>query len=103
MGRGPKLIMSSEEFRIEELVEGRALTLIELSHPEVIKIVSHLLCDFHYNPILRKRIEDHLATIPGAKLQFVEGMILGKGGWIERAIERHKQLEGKIEYAPNRE
>ena len=51
-GVGPKEIEATPVYRVEECINGRPLTFLELRNPNVAKQIMHMICDTNYDPDL---------------------------------------------------
>eukprot|EP00347_Sterkiella_histriomuscorum_P000878 403374177 len=57
-GWGPKEIEHTEQYRVEEYIDGRPLTTLELRNPFVAKKAMELICETNYDPTLNSLIRD---------------------------------------------
>lgn len=55
-GLGPKLIEETENYRVEEFIEGRVLTMLELRNPTMQTKIVELLCDTNKDKDLQQLI-----------------------------------------------
>ena len=54
-GIGPQILYDqTPKYRIEEFLEGRVLTFLELNNKLIIESFARKICDFHYNSALKK-------------------------------------------------
>ena len=49
LGLGPKERELNEVYRVEECINGRPLTCLELRNPYIMERMMQLLCQFNYN------------------------------------------------------
>ena len=56
LGLGPKEIDYTDKYRIEEIIEGRTLTFLELTNPTVMRVFAEKICDLNYNESLKKEL-----------------------------------------------
>jgi hypothetical protein len=56
-GLGPKLLYQCEDFRIEEFLDGRPLTIWEMRNPCFITAYANKIFDWHTNKSLRESME----------------------------------------------
>jgi hypothetical protein len=56
-GLGPKEIELGTTYRVEEYIDGRPLTMLELRNPYIVKKIMHMLCETNYDPALTGLIE----------------------------------------------
>ncbi|CDW75206.1 choline kinase [Stylonychia lemnae] len=59
-GKVPKLIYQGTEYRIEEYISGRQLTVFELRNRTIYNKVAEFLCNLHYDFSLRQIADEHL-------------------------------------------
>lgn len=75
-GLGPKEVFLCKEYRVEEGIRGRALSMLELRNPTLMKKIASEMCDFNYNKELHKVAEE----AKGGKHTFF-GDFMGEMGW----------------------
>jgi len=75
-GLGPKEILLTKEYRVEEGIKGRALSMLELRNPCIMKSLANDMCDFNYNKDLHKAATEAKG---GPHLLFNDFM--GETGW----------------------
>jgi len=66
-GMGPKVIVESDDFRIEQFIESRMLTNFELRNRTLMRIFAELLCDFHYS----KNLDSQLVKVEKKEKPFI--------------------------------
>jgi len=57
-GWGPKEIEHSDTYRVEEYIDGRPLTTLELRNPFVAKKAMEMICETNYDSKLNQLIND---------------------------------------------
>jgi hypothetical protein len=67
-GLGPKDIESNNVYRVEEYVDGRVLTMLELRSTVIQRRLAQTLCDINYDEDLNRTIRslrsrDHIQSI----------------------------------------
>lgn len=58
-GLGPLEIESTEQYRVEECIDGRPLTFIEMRNPEIGEQLMVKLCELNYDQGLKKVMKEH--------------------------------------------
>ena len=46
-GLGPRLLHQDQDFRIEQYIEGRPLSIWEMRNPTIMKVITKAIYDFH--------------------------------------------------------
>lgn len=55
-GDGPFCFYQGKEFRIEEYLHGRTISIFELKHPEIVKKIMIQLAKFHSNKVIQSEV-----------------------------------------------
>ena len=88
-GIGPKEIELTSEYRVEEFINGRPLTVLELRNPFIAEKLMHMICELNYNP-------DLLTLIKGAKTlgsnHSTDHIYDLEKGWYQRYIKEARPL-----------
>lgn len=58
IGLGPVQIERTDVYRVEEYIQGRALTMTELRNPLLIKKCVEGICDLNYNKDLNRLVKE---------------------------------------------
>ena len=56
-GLGPHELEVNPVFRVEECIDGRPLTMLEMRNPFIAETLMHMLCETNYDPALKDLIE----------------------------------------------
>ena len=87
-GFGPKEVICTPTYRVEEGIKGRALHMLELRNPHILKHIASSMCDVNYNDELKKAA---LETKGGPHLLFQDFM--GEQGWFTFAFGTREAAE----------
>lgn len=96
----PKLIYQSDSYRLEEFYSGRTLTIFELRNDLIIERTAKLICEFNWDPELRKIAQEELG--PPSSNRFLDKYLNQYGPELKSKFEVLKQTTKDGEWDDDR-
>ena len=88
-GWGPKEIEHTDVYRVEEYIDGRPLTTLELRNPFVAKKAMEMICDTNYDVTLNKLIREIKEPSQNFSTDFIYDR---ESGWFNRYMDEVRPL-----------
>lgn len=72
-GLGPKEIELTKVYRVEECIDGKPLTMLELRNPDVARHLMEIICETNYDQELREIVERRKGIDANHTKEFING------------------------------
>lgn len=88
-GWGPREIEHTSEYRVEEYIDGRPLTTLELRNPFVAKNAMELICETNYDNTLNQLIRELKVPSSNFSSDFIYDR---EKGWFHRYLNEIRPI-----------
>jgi len=94
-GLGPRTLYRGDKFRIEEFLEARNMTVLELRNEYVMTKLAGMLCDFHNSNELKEKVK----AITGRETTFFEAYL---DNWYKKFVDVYNNFKKTVTDKHNR-
>ena len=95
-GLGPQIIYSEHEFRLEEFISGRPLSIWEMRNPVIMESIARAIYDFHHESGAAEKVQS-LKPVDSNNLS-IDFFI---NDWGPKAVIRLASIRSKLQVASN--